>query len=88
VKVLILILVKINLNLAGTDISEDYGEIGIKSVMEEKLKILYGNQSVDLFNGLRVIGCSKTYKIANRCCGAKDVNALKEVNLYVISDFS
>lgn len=53
--------------------------VGLKTVMEEKLKVLRGeSQSVD-FEGLKIIGLRKTYNIANKCCGSKSVHALKEV---------
>jgi hypothetical protein len=51
----------------------------MKSVLEEKLKILHSEIREDTFYGLRILGCSKTYLIANNFCGKKEVKALKDV---------
>jgi hypothetical protein len=50
------------------------------SVIEEKQKILESQIEGKEFKGLRILGCSKTYRIANNCCGTKEVKALKQVN--------
>jgi ABC-type multidrug transport system ATPase subunit len=50
-------------------------------VLQERLKLLEG---INLpFDGLRIFGVSKTYIIANGCCGKKDVKALKETHLEI-----
>ena len=67
--------------LASFDSEEDSSEVGLKSVIEEKLKILRSEQEESAYDGLRILGCSKTYKIANKCCGTRDVKALKDVNI-------
>jgi predicted phage tail protein len=71
----------INDSLASLDSEEDASCLGLKSVLEEKLKILRNEQSEVNNEGLRILGCSKTYLIANKCCGSRQVKALKDVNL-------
>lgn len=69
-------------NLGGSPYEEgaEYEE-GIRSVQEEKEKIIRTVQEDQRFEGLRVLGISKTYKISNTCCGTKNVHALKETYL-------
>ncbi len=55
-------------------------DIGMKSVYDEKVKILKAEQTNEEFEGLRILGCSKTYKIADNCCESKNVYALKDVS--------
>jgi len=59
-------------------------EVGIKGVLEEKNKVLKAeNGELDL-NGLKILGCGKTYNISNGICMTKKLNALKEVLLFFI----
>jgi len=58
--------------------------LGILSVVDEKIKILETEIQDKDFKGLRILGCSKTYKIANNCCGTKELKALKPVILKII----
>jgi hypothetical protein len=69
----------VNDSLASFDSEDESTEIGLKAVKDEKSKILNAELAGTNFEGLRVLGCSKTYKVANNCCGSKDVQALKEV---------
>jgi hypothetical protein len=70
----------INDSLASFDSEEDSSSLGLKSVLEEKLKILRSEQNGVNNEGIRILGCSKTYMIANKCCGTRQVKALKDVN--------
>jgi hypothetical protein len=72
----------INHSIASLDSEDDSNEVGIKSVLEEKLRILRSEKAEEEFEGLRILGCSKTYQIANKCCGTRDVKALKDVFEY------
>lgn len=74
----------INDSIASFDSDEDSKEIGINSVLGEKLKILRSEHNKEEFEGLRILGCAKTYKIANQCCGTRDVKALKDVNINLL----
>jgi ABC-type multidrug transport system ATPase subunit len=56
-------------------------ETGMRSVLEEKLKVLEGD--TEAYEGLKIIGVSKTYQISNKCCGSKNVYALKETFLEI-----
>lgn len=69
----------INDSLVSFDSAEDASCLGLKSVLEEKLQILRNEQSQLKNEGLRILGCSKTYLIANKCCGTRQVKALKDV---------
>lgn len=72
----------INESIAEDDSIDEASEMGLKSVLEEKLKLLNAIQDGKDFEGLRILGVKKTFKIANKCCGTKDVHALKSVNIY------
>jgi hypothetical protein len=61
------------------------------SVIKEKIEILQSELQEKEYQGLRILGCSKTYHIANNCCGTKEVNALKQVRkilLFIIRPIS
>ncbi len=58
---------------------EEKLDLGILSVVDEKIKILETEIQDKEFKGLRILGCCKTYKIANNCCGTKELKALKPV---------
>ena len=47
--------------------------------MAEKLKVLKDEADNLDIDGLKIIGLSKTFNIADKCCGTKKVEALKEV---------
>lgn len=66
-------------NIARFDSEADSEDLGVKSVLEEKLKILKNEEKNQNFEGLRIMGLKKTYDIANKCCGSRSVKALKEV---------
>lgn len=66
-------------NLDYLSKGQEEQELGITSVIDEKLKILESELQGKEFQGLRILGCSKTYRIANNCCGTKEVKALKQV---------
>lgn len=59
-------------------------EVGIKGVLEEKRKVLKAeNGELDL-NGLKILGCGKTYDISNGFCKSRKLNALKEVKFFIL----
>jgi ABC-type multidrug transport system ATPase subunit len=45
------------------------------------LKVLQSEQVGEYYEGLRIVGISKTYRVAGKCCGKKRINALK--NTYI-----
>jgi len=68
--------------VSSNEFSEETNDLGFNFVLEEKLKILKAEQQNEKFEGLRILGCEKTYHISNKCCGTKPVNALKDVIIY------
>jgi ABC-type multidrug transport system fused ATPase/permease subunit len=67
---------KSNIDSISSAHEYDSIEIGLKTVLIERLKQLEGINVH--FNGLRIYGVSKTFTISNGCCGNRNVYALKD----------
>jgi len=50
-------------------------------VFEEKEKIFKSERGEINLDGLKILGCGKTYNITNGFCKTRKLNALKEVVL-------
>lgn len=53
----------------------------MKSVLEEKLKLKTSENNKISLTGLKILGCSKTYKINNGFFTTKNLQALKDVKI-------
>jgi hypothetical protein len=75
-------IVSINDNYSETDTEDLYIEnSGEKTVDLEKTKVqsLINSENINYYNGLLIYGLNKTYKIVQKFCRIRRVNALKKV---------